>query len=427
MKASQLVGMAAGDAWAARGRSLVSLGGIALGVGVLVVIVALGLGVRGAVLDEVVQRLPLDTVEVVPKSVNLGLFKLGGAGLLGGRTIDDSTVSSLGSIADVAAVYPKLEVKLPLGARGGESLLGKSLYADLFVNGLPEELVQPEVGPAFADNTEFLPVVISSQLLELYNSSVASTLGTPQITPQTLTGIEFDVWIGRSLILGQQGARTTGRERAKVVGVSRHAVKLGASLPIATARRLLEKYGQGDAATYSSVILKARSAADVPAITRAVREQGLDVDQSAQQAADLMTGATALASLVGILVLVLAALNIAHSFVAMLAERRRELGILRAVGASRGDLMGLVLIQATFLGVAGGLAGVIAGWLTCKLADASAGLLLPDFPFKPKSFFALPGWLVLAALGAAVAAACLGALWPALRTSRLRITDALAD
>ena len=114
--------MATADAWAARSRSLVSLAGIAIGVGVLTVIVALGLGVRGAVLDEVVQRLPLDTVEVIPKSVNLGLFKLGGGGILGGRVIDDATVTSLQQIPDAAAVYPKLEVKLPLGARGGESL-----------------------------------------------------------------------------------------------------------------------------------------------------------------------------------------------------------------------------------------------------------------------------------------------------------------
>ena len=123
----------------------------------------------------------------------------------------------------------------------------------------------------------------------------------------------------------------------------------------------------------------------------------------------------------------LAALNIAHSFVAMLAERRRELGILRAVGASRSDLLGVVLLQASFLGAAGGFFGVIAGWLVCTIADASAGVLLPDFPFKPKSFFELPWWLALAALFAAVLAACIGAAWPAIRTARLRVTDALAD
>lgn len=427
MKAGAMLAMAASDGWAARGRSLVSLFGIALGVGVLVVVVALGLGVRGAVLGEVVQRLPVDMVEVVPKSVNLGLIKLGGGSLLGGRTIDEGTVTTLRGIADVAAVYPKLDVKLPLGARGGESLLGKNLYADLFVNGLPEELVQAEVGPAFTDNTAFLPVVISSQLLELYNSSVASTLGTPQITPQTLTGIEFDVWIGRSLILGQQGARTTGRERARVVGVSRHAVKLGASLPMATAQRLLDKYGEGTPATYGSVIIKAKSAADVPAIARAVRAQGLDIDETAQRTSDLMTAATVIASMIGILVLTLAALNIAHSFVAMLAERRRELGVLRAVGASRGDLLGMVLTQAALLGLAGGVVGVVGAYGACGIADISAATLLPEFPFKPKSFFELPWWLALAALGAAVLAACLGALWPALKTARLEVTASLAD
>lgn len=427
MKTGALFAMAAEDGWAARGRSVVSLLGIALGVGVLTIIVALGIGVRSAVLGEVVQRLPLDMVEVVPKSVNLGIFKLGGAGILGGRTLDDGTVSSLTAIPDVAAVYPKLEVKLPLGARGGEALLGKNLYADLFVNGLPEELVQAEGVSAFKDTTDYLPVVVSSQLLELYNSSVASVLGTPQLTPQTLTGIEFDVWIGRSLLLGQQGARTTGRERARVVGVSRHAVRLGASLPMASAKRLVSKYGDGAAATYSSVIVKARSVADVPEVTKAVRAMGLDVDETAQHTAELMSGATAAASLIGMLVLALAALNIAHSFVALLAERRRELGVLRAMGATRSDLVGMVLVQAALLGVIGGILGVTAAFGVSVVADHLAGVALPDFPFKPESFFAFPWWLPVAGVAAAVVAACLGALWPAVRTARQDVTAALAE
>lgn len=427
MKLGALVAMAGEDGWAARGRSIVSLLGIALGVGVLTIIVALGIGVRSTVLGEVVQRLPLDMVEVVPKSVNLGIFKLGGAGLLGGRTIDDATVASLGAIADVDAVYPKLEVKLPLGAHGGEALLGKSLYADLFVNGLPEELVQAEGVSAFKDSSTYLPVVVSSQLLELYNSSVAGVLGTPQLTPQTLIGIEFDVWIGRSLILGQQGARTTGRERARVVGVSRHAVRLGASLPMATAKRLIAKYGDGAPASYSSVILRAHSAADVPSVTRAVRAMGFEVDETAQHTAELMSGATAVASLIGVLVLALAALNIAHSFVALLAERRRELGVLRAMGATRGDLVGMVLVQAVLLGLIGGVLGVAGAWGASLALDRLAASALPEFPFKPESFFAFPWWLPLAGIGAAVFAAATGAFWPAVRTARQDVTAALAE
>ncbi|MBC7794301.1 MAG: ABC transporter permease [Clostridia bacterium] len=427
MKLGALFAMAAEDGRAARGRSIVSLLGIGLGVGVLTTIVALGIGVRSTVLNEVVLRLPFDMVEVVPKSVNLGIFKLGGAGILGGRTIDDSTVSVLKGIPDVAAVYPKLEVKLPLGAHGGEALLGKTLYADLFVNGLPEELLETEVGPAFADNPNYLPVVVSSQLLELYNGSVAGVLGTPQLTPQTLTGIEFDVWIGRSLLLGQQGARTTGRERAHVVGVSRHAVRLGASLPMATAKRLIAKYGDDTPASYTSVILKATSATDVPAIAKAVRAQGLDVDATAQHTAELMSGATAAASLIGLLVLALAALNIAHSFVALLAERRRELGVLRAMGATRSDLVGMVLVQALLLGLIGGVLGVAAAYGVSAIADQLAAVALPDFPFKPRSFFAYPWWLPFAGVLAAVVASCGGALWPAIGAARQDVTAALAE
>ena len=59
--------------------------------------------------------------------------------------------------------------------------------------------------------------------------------------------------------------------------------------------------------------------------------------------------------------LMMAALNIGHSFFAQVTERRAELGILRALGARRRDVMLLVLSQAGFIGLVGGLAGCALG------------------------------------------------------------------
>jgi len=52
-------------------------------------------------------------------------------------------------------------------------------------------------------------------------------------------------------------------------------------------------------------------------------------------------------------------------------------------------------------------------------ADRLALRLLPDFPFRPESFFAYPAWLWAAGAGVAAAAAVLGALSPAAAASRV--------
>ncbi|MEE8409314.1 MAG: FtsX-like permease family protein [Myxococcota bacterium] len=429
MKATGFAGIAWRDLAATRARSLISAAGISLGVAVLMVVVGLGLGARDVVLREVVRQLPIDTIEVVPRTVSLGWFKVGSGALFGGEQLDEKTLERLRSLPGVSAAYPKLEVKIPMGARGGARLFGRRLYTDLFMTALPPEIVQPEAGDDFKETPGIVPVVISDQLIEIYNTSVASALGTPQLTPEALEGFEFEIVFGRSLMLGNRGAKRTGVERGRIVGVSRYAIRLGITVPLETAQRLLREYGEPNEGDheYAAILLQAESPADIPAITRAVIDAGLAVDETAERTADIMNIATLLASLVGLLVLALAALNIAHLFFASLSEQRRDLAILRAVGARQLHLVGLVLTQAVLLGLFGGVAGIALAHLGTWVIDVSAGTLLPDFPFKPESFFSMPLWLDAAALGAAVSAAAVGALWPAVRAARVPLARALSD
>ncbi|MBI5511046.1 MAG: ABC transporter permease [Deltaproteobacteria bacterium] len=429
MRLAGSLALAGRDLVAARGRATISAAGIGLGVTVLVIIVGLGLGAQDAILKGVVRRLPVDTIEVVPRTVDLGLFSVGTGSLFGAPVLNAETLARLQAMAGVGAAYPKLEVKLPMGARGGARVFGRDLYTDLFMTALPTELVVPEVGPEFADLPGVVPVVVSDQLLEVYNGSVAPALGTPRLGTQTLKGFEFELVFGRSLMLGSRGAKHTGVERGRIVGVSRFAMRFGITVPLETARRLLATYGDADggAETYASILVAARTPAAVPQITAAVRAMGLAVDETAARTSDILTALTLLASLVGLLVLALAAMNIAHSFFASLSERRRELAVLRAVGARKVDLVLIVLAQAALLGACGGLFGVAAAHLGAAGIDWAATRWLPDFPFKPESFFAIPGWLDAVGVVAAIAAAVLGAGWPAVRAATTSLAKALAE
>lgn len=428
MNLGALVSMAGREVRASKARNLISALGIAFGVGTLLVVVGLGLGARQLVLKEVVRELPVDMVEVVPKQLDLGLFKLGAGSMFGGPKMDDALVSQLEALTEVVQVYPKLEVNIPLGARGGERFFKRAIYTDIFLEGVPAELLESDGATGLADVEGYVPVIISNQLIEIFNRSVAPNLGLPALTGETLKGLPFELRFGRSVMMGTTGAKSVGIEPARIAGVSAYAMPMGATVPLSSAKRILQQYGgRGDNFEYKSVILRARNAADVPRIAAAVEELGFEVDDTAKRTADVMTTMTLLASSIGLLVLVLAGLNIAHSFFASLSERRRELAIFRAVGAKRSHLVIFVLTQAMIVGLVGGVLGVGGGYGARLLIDAAATRWIPDFPFKPDTFFYMPAWIAAVGIAAAVFAGCLGALWPAISAARAPVSDALSE
>jgi putative ABC transport system permease protein len=108
------------------------------------------------------------------------------------------------------------------------------------------------------------------------------------------------------------------------------------------------------------------------------------------------------------IVLLVGGLSIGNFMWANVNQRRREIGILRLVGASRSRILAVLLAKAVVLGLLGGLLGWLAG-------TAAVVVLGPDV--LGLSVRALPAWLPLS-LGLATAVAVLGSLLPALLASR---------
>jgi putative ABC transport system permease protein len=71
-----------------------------------------------------------------------------------------------------------------------------------------------------------------------------------------------------------------------------------------------------------------------------------------------------------LIALLVAALGIANTMAMSVFERTKEIGVLRAMGWSRGRVMTLILIEAAALGAAGGGAGVLLGWGALRILGA---------------------------------------------------------
>jgi putative ABC transport system permease protein len=112
----------------------------------------------------------------------------------------------------------------------------------------------------------------------------------------------------------------------------------------------------------------------------------------------------------GAIALLVAAIGIANTMAMAILERTREIGLMKAVGATNRDVLGVFLGEAAGIGFLGGLGGTLLGWAGAP---------------PPSVAVFTPTWLPIAALVFATLIGLLSGLYPALRAATLAPVDAL--
>ncbi|MFL6124699.1 FtsX-like permease family protein [Actinophytocola sp.] len=120
----------------------------------------------------------------------------------------------------------------------------------------------------------------------------------------------------------------------------------------------------------------------------------------------------------------LAIFIVSSTFAFTIAQRRRDLALLRLIGGSRGQLRRLLLSEALLLGVLGTVLGIPAGLVATDVQTA----LLESLGFLPDSFNAAwHGWVLYVSVGLGIGVAQFGVLAASRRASRVRPLEALRD
>ncbi len=110
--------------------------------------------------------------------------------------------------------------------------------------------------------------------------------------------------------------------------------------------------------------------------------------------------------------------GVSNTMLMAVVERRREIGIMRAIGTGTGQILATFLQESLVLGVVGGSAGILLGIIASNI------LTIPSL-IGITITLDVPIHLVVEALGIALGTALLGGIYPALRAARLRVADAL--
>ena len=180
---------------------------------------------------------------------------------------------------------------------------------------------------------------------------------------------------------------------------------------------------------YDMLRIKAASINDAAQIVGELQEQGFEVESLRLLLDNINRAMVVLQTMlgsIGALALLVASIGIANTMIMSVYERTREIGILKAIGASPGDIRVLFVIESALIGLAGGVAGTILGWL---LGLGLNRLILAILRWQEApvrgTFFVVTGWLVLLALAFATVVGLLSGLYPAARAARLDPIEAL--
>jgi putative ABC transport system permease protein len=127
---------------------------------------------------------------------------------------------------------------------------------------------------------------------------------------------------------------------------------------------------------------------------------------------------------VGAIALLVAAIGIANTMTMSILERTREIGLMKAVGATNRDVLAIFLGEASGIGFIGGMGGIIIGWLAGQALNTLAMVYFANQSSQmggvpPSMAVYTPVWLPLFALIFSTFIGMLSGLYPALRAANM--------
>lgn len=223
--------------------------------------------------------------------------------------------------------------------------------------------------------------------------------------------------VGRTVALATQ----TGVKRFKLVGLFRLGQGLDfggqgfASIPIDVARTAFDM-PKG----FAEINVAIKPGADLKAIRAKLEslvDKGIEVRTPSDISDDInkqLQGFNIILYFFSAMSLFVGGFLILNSFNMTIAQRMREIGMLRTLGASRRAITRMLLLEAALLGLIGSIVGVFAGLGLSRMMVAMAGSV--GFPIGSVKY---PAAAFVAAPIVGLAATILGALRPALRAGRI--------
>jgi putative ABC transport system permease protein len=186
--------------------------------------------------------------------------------------------------------------------------------------------------------------------------------------------------------------------------------------------------GSSGKATYESLTVRVTSPKAVQGVEDAIKKMGFGTFSILDATKNLQLFFTVFDLLLGIfgsLALTVSSLGIINTLVMAILERRREIGVLKALGAADRDVRRLFFAEAGAMGLLGGVFGVVLGWLIGRALTFGTNAYLARQQLPPIDLSSVPLWMVGAAIAFSFVVSLAAGIYPAARAARLNPVEAL--
>jgi ABC-type lipoprotein release transport system permease subunit len=133
-------------------------------------------------------------------------------------------------------------------------------------------------------------------------------------------------------------------------------------------------------------------------------------------------------ALIGGISLLVASFGISNTMIMSIRERTREIGVMKAIGGSDGEIMRIFFVEASLIGLTGGALGVFGGWGIDRVANTLANRWILNQvgqAVRRIEFFAIPWYLSAGAIIFAIIISLIAAIYPAMRAAKVDPIKAL--
>jgi len=445
-------------------RTLLTTLGVIIGIGALFSMVSFGVGLQRNVTEAFTANDLFTTLRVFPVKMKIEEAMSGNlAGAMNGmqqktRALDDSAVALIAAMPEVAIVFP--ENTFPVRIR----FLGRETNTNLrclpAAMGAFKPYDRMGWGAFFTSDSAQEAILSYSTLgqldlsvepIEKDSAHVRRTLR--RVPADSLLGAEIEV-ITSVLDLGQtMGMSGNGRlpfseqvTRLRIAGIrpkpyafSSPQTEGGILVPLATGKRIprfaftsmwsLLRRSQAPEG-YEVLYVRLKKLDDLGSVRKRLEELKFSVFALADQFEEIRRGFLMIdmaLGAVGTIALIVASLGIINTMVMSILERTREIGVMKAVGASGRQIQAIFFFEAGVIGLWGGSLGVVLGWLVSRLANWIANIWVAHQGGAGGEidFFYLPIWLIAGALLFSLLVSLLAGWYPATRASRINPVAAL--
>ena len=447
MKTRDLADLALRNLGEAMFRNALTTLGVAVGVASLVAMLSLGVGLQQLASKRLSQSGLFDTIFVTPKNSFRGMGRPQREVQPDkpARTLDEDARKEIEKLPNVIEVYPQVRFFT-------EVRFNNKPYATV-VAGMPDSSknsgsfdgMQGHFFSSPTANEAILQIEFAKDLSEKPDSLLGQELILRYAERQALAPNAADPPGNAGEPSG--GFSVVPRElRLKIVGVVETEPAAGYGgygnarllMPLETASTLraaqvndlrdIVRDSRANKTTYPSLSARAKSPSLVEALEASIKVLGFNTFSLLDASKSLRTFFSVFDLLLGIfgsLALAVATLGIVNTLVMAILERRREIGVLKALGAADSDVQQLFFVEAGVMGFLGGILGVLFGWLLGRALTYGTNVYLHRQNLNSIELSSVPWWLVLSALVFAVLVSLAAGLYPASRAAKLNPVDAL--